>query len=812
MELNYKDFYLKGRECLRQGNIDDAIKEFEKSLELKPDCKDAVFYTGQAWEKKEEFLMAQISYQKSIELDPLCKKSWESLYELYEKMKNWDDGLMFFEKVSQRINRNSLKLWLLEKFAIIYLTEKNFLRAEECYREILKLKPGYSVAVINLAKVYRLSDRHDEKAIDILKRAFDLDCNDASLVMYLARALRMEGFKDEQSVKVYRSAFKIDPSDQKNAMYLKNLFLLKDESADGLALELYNYFLPVEESKGELLFHRGLVWKFQGKWEKAIEDFKLSLSSGFSCEKHWPEFELAYCYYKCFDYRNSAEQLKIHLQNIPDHTEGWKMAKKVFFSKELTWNDEDFFLSEKIASKFSSDQVFMRLAGYAEHKLKDAVRAENLYMKALKENPNLLSALSALEQLYECKENWLALQSIYLNQINQFSSKPKKKIDYLYKIADLYWRRLSDYEKAEGAFAEILKLSPGENNACIEMAKMLKNKKDFPSAKEKLRNLIFKDLSYERAYEELAGILVEEGKIHPATQVYTILKLLFPENKVCKEFFSSHTLPAVKQSIHWERENEELLIHKNEKKLQPFLTWARIWCEKLYAPQINNEILRNASMVNESHRTDVRDMVLWCTKKISLGDIPTYVYYGKKNKFSLISCISPDDSYIIFHEDFLTLLSEREILFLLAHELCHIKREHHLYYKIKDRILNWTLGLTSSILFSKIPIPLPSVLKNWTKGHESGNLDFDRALMGLDFTADRYGLFFSSDIEGATGAIWKKYAFSKKKDINNINIKELIASRYDKDITARLIELWTFALSYEYEIELSPVTVVSCES
>jgi tetratricopeptide (TPR) repeat protein len=809
MNLNYKEFYLKGREFLRQGNTEEAIRQFQKSLELKPDCKDAVFYTGIAWEKKEEFLMAQLAYQKSIELDPLCKKSWESLYGLYEKIKNWNDGFIFFETLYPKINKNSLKLWLLEKFAIIYLTEKNFLRSEECYREILKLKPGYPVALLNLAKVYRLSNRLDEKSLDILKRAFELDSNDSSLVLYLAKALRSEGLKDDTSLKVYRSAFKIDPSDQKNSIYLKNLFLLRDEVSDVIALELYNYFLQIEEHKGELSFHRGLIWKSQGKWEKAIEDFLSSLSSGFSEENHWPGFELAYCYYKLPDYKKCAEKLKLHLKDMPDHTEGWKMARKVFFSRELTWTKEDFSLAEKIASMFPSDQAYLRLAGYAANELKDIVRAESFYMKALKENPNLLSALSALEEVYEHSENWLALKSIYSNQLNQFSSKPKKRIYYLYKIADLHWRRLYDYEKAEEFFSEILKLSPGENKAYIEMAKLLKSKKDFSSAKEKLRNVLLKDLSCELAYPELAGILIEEGKVHPATQVYSILKLLFPENKECKEFFSSHTLPAVKQSIHWDRENEDLLIHQNEKKLQPFLTWARIWCEKLYSPQINNEILRNASMVNESHRTDIKDMVLWCSKKIGLGEIPSYVYYGKKNSFSLVSCISPDDSYIIFHEDFLELLNEREILFLLAHELCHIKREHHLYYKIKDKILNWTLGFTSNVIFSRIPIPLPSVLKNWTKGQEKGDLDFDRGLMGLDFTADRYGLFFSSDIESAARAIWKKHAFSRKKEINNINFKELLNSRCDKDITQRLVELWNFALSYEYEIELNPVTVVS---
>ena len=809
---NSKELYLKGRQFLREGNYEEAISQFEGALEIKQDYKDAAFYLGFAWEKQGEILMAQIAYQKAIKIDPHCRKSWESLYNLYEKMKNLEEGFKFFEGIYPLINKQAFKFWLLEKFALIYMTEGKLERAEDCYRELLKLRPGYKVAVLNLGKVYRLGERKDEKALDILKRAFEIDNSDNSLVLYIARVLRMSGQKDEFALRVYKVLFKIDPMDQQNNIYLKNIFLERDETQDPLALELYNYFIKIEENKGELYFHRGLILKNRGKWDKAIEDFQRAIELGFSLENHWPRFELSYCFYKIFDYRKCAEELKTHIEAYPEHSNGWKMAKKVFFSKELDWTIEDFPWAENIAFMFPSDQSYLRLANYARNTMKDISKAENLYMKALKHNPNLLAALESLEKIYEGTENWVVLTSIYSSQLVQFSSKPKKKIYYLYKMAELNWLRLKDYDKAEELFAEILKINPQEQKVYLEMSRLLKNKKDFKGAKEKLRGLIQKEISYEDVYPLLASLLVEEGKIWAATQVYSILKLLFPDNKSIKEFFSEHSLPAIKEALQWERENEDLLVHQNEKSLLAFLTWARIWCEKLYSPQVNSEILRNATLVNESHYPHIKDLVSWCSKKIGLPEIPSYVYYGKKNSFTLISCISPDDSYIIFHEDFLKLLSDREILFLIAHELAHIKREHHLYYRIKERVLSWTLGMTSNILFSKIPIPVPSVWKNWAKSKDLAELDFDRVLLGLDFTADRYGLFFCSDIGSASSAIWKKYAFSRNKKIEEVNFKELITSKKDKEVVSRLLELWTFALSYEYEAEVNPVTIVKGET
>ena len=68
--------------------------------------------------------------------------------------------------------------------------------------------------------------------------------------------------------------------------------------------------------------------------------------------------------------------------------------------------------------------------------------------------------------------------------------------------------------------------------------------------------------------------------------------------------------------------------------------------------------------------------------------------------------------------------------------------------------------------------------------------------------------FFSNDIEAASRAIWKKYAFGKKKAGEDADFKRLVSSRREYgEISLRLRELWFFAMSYEYEMELNPITL-----
>jgi len=53
-----------------QGKLDDALKNYQKALELDPKIYEAALYSGDVFMNKEDFAQAEIWYQKAIAIDP----------------------------------------------------------------------------------------------------------------------------------------------------------------------------------------------------------------------------------------------------------------------------------------------------------------------------------------------------------------------------------------------------------------------------------------------------------------------------------------------------------------------------------------------------------------------------------------------------------------------------------------------------------------------------------------------------------------------------------------------------------------------
>ena len=81
--------------------------------------------------------------------------------------------------------------------------------AEQHFRHILKLNPGNTAALVNLAGLWTAQQRFDE-AGEYMQHARELDPVNTAALQYLAEAFRKER-RHEQAIELYRAMLNIDP-------------------------------------------------------------------------------------------------------------------------------------------------------------------------------------------------------------------------------------------------------------------------------------------------------------------------------------------------------------------------------------------------------------------------------------------------------------------------------------------------------------------------------------------------------------------------------------------------------------------------
>lgn len=148
-------------------------------------------------------------------------------------------------------------------------------------------------------------------------------------------------------------------------------------------------------------------------------------------------------------------------------------------------------------------------------------------------------------------------------------------------------------------------------------------------------------------------------------------------------------------------------------------------------------------------------------KALQRLDMPEeYPLYAKSEYEYNAYTTGGSSPYVVIYSSMLKNLSEEELLFVLGHELGHVKSGHVIYYTMAQQI---------NTLISALPVPgvdLASVgiqfaLIDWARMHE--------------YTADRAGVLAAGSIEGGQRGLGILLGVDEKlKDIH-IDVEDLLA-------------------------------------
>ncbi len=192
--------------------------------------------------------------------------SHKELAQIYLKDGRYTEALQELE-LARQTDKCDAEVYNL--LGIAYMAKKDYEKAEECFREAIKLNPNYSEAYNNYGSLKMLQENYQE-AIIYFEKALS---NPFYLNSHIAKAnLGWAYYKlrdKEKAILYLTSAIKENPHYVKSLIYLGLIYL--DEGELDLAEFYLKRALKIDRSSGEVRYYLGEVFFRKGQLELAKE-------------------------------------------------------------------------------------------------------------------------------------------------------------------------------------------------------------------------------------------------------------------------------------------------------------------------------------------------------------------------------------------------------------------------------------------------------------------------------------------------------------------------------------------------------------
>ena len=149
----------RGNSKLRQGKYQDALLDYNKSIELRPYSVDPVLNRGVAYEGLKEYKLAIEDYQSVLDVQPRDPAAWNNFGNAHAALQNWDIASDAYKKAISLSNSFS---FAAVNYATILFQEHKDQEAIREFRKILIKYPSFTDARAALAvALWVTGDRSD---------------------------------------------------------------------------------------------------------------------------------------------------------------------------------------------------------------------------------------------------------------------------------------------------------------------------------------------------------------------------------------------------------------------------------------------------------------------------------------------------------------------------------------------------------------------------------------------------------------------------------------------------------------------------
>ncbi len=279
IELNPVDgdnYYFMGLAYLRKNDNDNAIKLFTEALNKNTqNLLDAKFRLGQAYYRKKIYIDAIRYLEEVIKLNPKYIEARELLGIMYH---NRNDSIKAIENLKNVVKYNPQNFNAFYLLGLNYFKEKKYDKMIDSYKKAIEINPDFADAHYNLGMAYYYSNMYEDaiKEFEIAKKLNPVDSATFSILAqtkttayeyHLSKGTTYYTSEDYiKALKEFELALNVKPGDSEAQKYLSSVKdILKKQQPEILqqaknmfenkkypeAYEKWNYVLQIDPDNSE---------------------------------------------------------------------------------------------------------------------------------------------------------------------------------------------------------------------------------------------------------------------------------------------------------------------------------------------------------------------------------------------------------------------------------------------------------------------------------------------------------------------------------------------------------------------------------
>ena len=260
----------RGNAYYRAGKFEQAIKDFNKAIELQPAYGTAYNNRGNAYKNTAKYKQALEDYSKAIELQPKYAEAYSNRGLVLNDAGKFEQALTDFEQ-AVKLQPNNASTYLNR--GIVNTGAGKFDQAITDFNQAISLVPDYTEAYLSRGMAHAKFSQPDKAIADYSKA---IEMNPQFAQAYVNRGVVFGAQEQpEKAIADYNKAIEIDPK-YATAWYNRGNAYGKLQKTE-LAIADYTRTVEIDPKYKNAWCNRGNAYLKLGQLEKAIADYNKAI-------------------------------------------------------------------------------------------------------------------------------------------------------------------------------------------------------------------------------------------------------------------------------------------------------------------------------------------------------------------------------------------------------------------------------------------------------------------------------------------------------------------------------------------------------